>query len=156
MSRAPRRGRCRVPGPAPLGAFVRNDELGCDSRGEWVASVTQHTDVVVGDADGTPSPLGIAKALSIIQSRAYLERRAVQLLAALTKEPGSWRLVTLDFGAQALIHRCEFLMCFAFEASHSELSITSPYAEIGFALLPQAPGDPLFLLTVKTAVGLPR
>jgi len=156
MSRAPRPSHCCVAGPASLGTFVRGIELGRGSREEWVASVTQNTDVVVSDADGVPSPIGIAKAHSIVQSRAYLERRAVHLLAPLTNEPGNWRLVTLDFGTQARLHECEFLMCFAFEASHSQLSITSPYAEIGFALMAPAAEEPLFVLTVKTAVGFPR
>jgi len=44
-------------------------------------------------------------------------------------------------------------MCFALEPSESELSITSPYAEIGFALLTYSPDDPLFVLTIKSAVG---
>jgi hypothetical protein len=153
MSRGPQLEPRRVPAPAPLGAFVRGSKLGGDSPGEWVASITQHTDVVVGDADGKPSPIGIAKALSIVQSRTYLEPRAVQLLVPLTKEPGNWRLVTLDFGAQAHLHECEFVMCFAFEATYSELSITSPYVEVGFALTAPAADDPLFILTIKTAVG---
>ena len=153
MSRALRLSHRRAPAPAPLGAFVRGAELGGDSRVEWVAPITQHTDVVVSDVDGVPSSIGIAKALSIVQSRAYLERRAVQLLVPLTKEPGSWQLVTLDFGAQAHLHACEFLMCFAFEAMSCELSITSPYAEVGFALMAPAAEDPLFILTIKTAVG---
>ena len=156
MSRAPRLIHRRVPAPAPLGAFVRGAELGRDLRAEWIATITQHTDIVVSDADGAPNPIGIAKALSIVQSCAYLERQAVQLLVPLTKEPGSWRLVTLDFGSQARLHECEFLMCFAFEAAYSALSITSPYAEIGFALIAPADDDPLFILTVKTAVGFPR
>jgi len=47
-------------------------------------------------------------------------------------------------------------MCFAFEAACSTLSITSPYAEVGFALMAPAAEDPLFILTIKTAVGFPR
>ncbi len=142
-----------VPGPAPFGTFVRGIGLDKHRGAEWVAPISAHADVIVGDADGAPSPIGVAKALSIVQSRAYLQRRAVQLLIPLTRDAGSWRLVTIDFGAQARLHACEFLMCFAFEATHSELSITSPYAEIGFALTVSATDDPLFVLTVKTASG---
>lgn len=143
-----------VPGPAPLGTFVRGIGLSKRSASEWVAPISQHADVVVCDVGGAPSPVGVVKALSIVQSRAYLERRATQLLAPLTKVPGNWRLVTIDFGAQAHLHECEFLLCFAFEAAHTELSITSPYAEIGFALIVPAAKDPLFILTIKTAIGL--
>ncbi|MEP6875283.1 MAG: hypothetical protein ABI887_13045 [Burkholderiales bacterium] len=121
-----------------------------------MASITPHADVVVSDVNGTPSPVGVAKALSIVQSRVYLERRAIQLLAVSTKEPGAWRLVTIDFGSQALSHNCEFLMCFAFEPSNSVLSMTSTYAEIGFALTAAPAEGPLFILTVKTAAGLAR
>ncbi len=124
------------------------------SRTVWVAPVTRQTDVVVSDMRGAPSPVDVAKALSVVQSRFYLERRAIQLLVPLTKEPGVWRLVTIDFGLQAHRHGCEFLMCFAFEASTSMLSIKSPYAEIGFKLSIAPADDPLFILTVKTTVGL--
>lgn len=125
-------------------------------RGEWIAQLTQRSDVVVSDVDGSPSPIGVAKALSIIQSLTYLERRTIQLLVPLTKESGVWWLVTLDFGLQAQNHESEFLMCFAFEASNSMLSSKSPYAEIGFSLTVARGEDPLFILTVNTAVGLSR
>lgn len=156
MSRVLQPSRRCVPGPALPGEFVRGTELGGDSHGEWVASVTEHTDVLVGDANGTPCALGIAKALSIVQSRAYLERRAVQLLVPLTKQPGSWRIVTLDFGPRARLHECEFRMYFAFEASVCGLSIKGPYAEVGFALMAPGAEDALFALTVKNAVGFSR
>jgi hypothetical protein len=81
----------RVPVPAPLGTFVRGIGLGGRSREEWVAPISQDADVVVSDVGGAPSPVGVAKALSIVQSRAYLERRAIQLLIPWTKESGSWR-----------------------------------------------------------------
>ncbi|MEO7128596.1 MAG: hypothetical protein ABI040_06995 [Rhodoferax sp.] len=80
----------------------------------------------------------------------------MQLLLPFTKEAGNWKLVTLDFGAQAVLLECEFLMCFAFQACSGELSITSPYVEIGFALVTSIAPDPLFVLSVKTAVGFPR
>lgn len=156
MSNAPVSHLRCIPGPAPLGAFVMGIGVPGSARGEWVAPITPHTDVVVSDVNGSPSPIGVAKALSIVQSRVYLERRAIQLLAVSTEEPGAWRLVTIDFGSQAQSHNCEFLMCFAFEPSNSVLSITSPYAEIGFALIADPAEDPLFILTVKTAVGLAR
>jgi len=147
--------RC-IPGPAHFGTFVMGTGDDGSWRGEWVAPITQYTDVVVSDVEGAPSRVGVQKAISIVQSRSYLERRAIQLLIPLTKEPGSWRLVTIDFGAQARLHECEFLMCFAFEAACNALSITSPYAEVGFALMPSVDQDPLFILTIKTAVGFPR
>jgi len=75
------------------------------------------TKVVVPDVQGAPSSLALEKAVSIVQSRAYLERRALQLLVPFTKDRGDWRLVTLDFGVEAQRHECEFLMCFAFGTS---------------------------------------
>ena len=72
-----------------------------------------------------------------------------------TKDRGDWRLVTLDFGVEAQCHECEFLMCFAFQVGSGELSITSPYVEIGFSLLAATDEDPVFVLTVRTAVGFP-
>ena len=88
-------------GPATLGTFVLGNRPGPCVSQEWGAHLTEDADVVVAAADGVPSPTGIAKAVSIIQSRNYLETRAIQLLLPFTKEAGSWKLVTLVFGAQA-------------------------------------------------------
>jgi len=74
MSRAPHLDRC-VPGAAPLGTFVRGGVFAGGTDGEWVASATQHIDVVVSDVGGVPSPTGIAKTLSIVQGRTYLGER---------------------------------------------------------------------------------
>ncbi|MEO8057925.1 MAG: hypothetical protein ABI671_06335 [Burkholderiales bacterium] len=147
----------RVPGPATLGEFVlSNSRGGCPGEEceEWMATLADLTEVVVSDFRGSPSQVGIEKALSIVQSRGYLERRALQLLTPFTKEDGRWRLVTLDFGLDAGRHECEFLMCFAFQRPNCELSITSPCVEVGFDLLGREVSEPVFVLTVKSAVGL--
>jgi len=120
-----------------------------------MAVLADSTEVVVPDVQGAPSPLGIEKAVSIVQSRAYLEKRALQLLVPFTKDDGDWRLVTLDFGVEAQQHECEFLMCFAFQVANGELSSTSPYVEIGFSL-PVSTGEArIFFLAVRMAVGVP-
>jgi len=143
----------RVPGPATLGEFVSIDRIGAGPGREWMAVLADSAEVVVpADAWGEPSSLAIAKAVSIVQSRAYLERRALQLLVPHTRDHGDWRLVTLDFGQEAQHHGCEFLMCFAFQPANSgELSITSPYVEIGFSLPVPTGDDPVFVLTVRSA-----
>ena len=120
-----------------------------------MAVLADSTEVVVPDLQGAPSLLAIEKAAAIVQSRAYLENRALQLLVPFTKDQGDWRLVTLDFGVEAQRHECEFLMCFAFQVANGELSVTSPYVEIGFSLPVPTDKDPVFVLTVKTAVGFP-
>lgn len=117
-----------------------------------------NTEIVVADVAGKPSPIGIEKAIAIVQSRAYLEARARQLLVPLGKRDGEWRMVAIDFGNEALHHDCEFLMCFAFQAAKADLAATSPYVEVGFALpvrLSVSPGcSPMFILTIQTTVGL--
>ncbi|MGO4392962.1 hypothetical protein AB4Z46_16560 [Variovorax sp. M-6] len=110
-------------------------------------------EVVVPDVQGEPSSPAIEKAVSIVQSRAYLENRALQLLVPLARDDGSWRLVTLDFGLEAQRHACEFLMCFAFQPVNGGLSITSPFVEIGFSLPVPTGDDRVFVLTVRTAAG---
>ena len=146
--------RC-VPGPAILGEFVFINRIGACPRREWMAVLADSAEVVVPDVQGEPSSLAIEKAVSIVQSRVYLEKRALQLLVPLTRDHGGWRLVTLDFGLEAQHHECEFLMCFAFEPVNGELSITSPYAEIGFSLPVPTGEDRVFVLTVRTAAGFP-
>jgi hypothetical protein len=147
-------GRRHVPGPATLGEFGLSGKLDDGMCEEWIATLADFTEVVVGDFRGAPSQVGIEKAVSVVQSRGYLEQRARQLLAPFTNEAGSWRLVTLDFGAGASRHDSEFLMCFAFQTPNRQLSIASPYVEIGFALLRSEASEPLFILTVKSACGL--
>ena len=120
---------------------------------EWVATLADRTNVVVSDWCAAPSPLGIEKAVSIVQSRAYLEHRARLLLLPFGKETASWRLATIDFGTAARRHRCEFLMCFAVQDTSGVLSMTSPSVEIGFALPAPGATDPVFVLTVVTVVG---
>jgi hypothetical protein len=68
--------RCS-PGPARFGTFVMGTGNDGSWRGEWVAPITQYTDVVVSDVEGAPSRVGVQKAISIVQSRSYLERRAI-------------------------------------------------------------------------------
>lgn len=146
-------GPC-VPGPATLGEFRLSDNFDGRIGADWIATLADSTEVVVSDFRGAPSQVGTEKAASVVQSLGYLEPRALQLLVPFTKEAGSWRLVTLDFGAEARRQDCEFLMCFAFQAPNSQLSITSPYVEIGFELLKSEASPPLFILTVKSACGL--
>jgi hypothetical protein len=106
------------------------------------------TEVIVTDVQGEPSPLGVEKAAAVVQSRTHLEGQARLLLVPFTKDPGHWSLVTIDFGVEARRRDCEFLMCFAFQPANGQLSVSSPYLEVGFAL-PLLPGrDPLFTLIV--------
>jgi hypothetical protein len=143
----------RVQGPATLGGFVARDSADAFPHREWVATLGDRTNVVVSDWCAAPSPLGVEKAVSIVQSRAYLEHRARLLLPLFGKQTGSWRLATIDFASAARRHRCEFLMCFAVQDTRGVLSNTSPSVEVGFAL--PAPGamEPVFVLTVATVVG---
>jgi hypothetical protein len=155
MQSAPAPKRRCVLGPATLGGFVLTTRLAACPRDEWMAVLPDSTEVVVPDFRGAPNSLAIEKAVAIVQSRAYLEKRALQLLVPFTKDQGDWRLVTLDFGIEAQRHDCEFLMCFAFQVGSGELSITSPYVEVGFSLPIPTDEDPVFVLTVRTAVGFP-
>jgi len=143
------------PGPATLGEFVLTGRLTACPRDEWMAVLMDSTEIVVPDFQGAPSSLAIEKAVSIVQSRAYLEKRALQLLVPFTRDSGHWQLVTLDFGIEAQRHECEFLMCFAFRVGSGELCITSPYVEIGFSLPVPTDDNPVFVLTVRTSVGFP-
>ena len=96
-------------------------------------------------------PPGIEKAVSIVQSRVYLEHRARLLLPAFGKHTGSWRLTAIDLASGARRHRCAFLMCFAVQDMSG--AITSPSVEIGFALPAPGATDPVFVLTVATVAG---
>jgi hypothetical protein len=155
MPRMPTPSCRRVHGPATLGDFVASDRGDAFPYREWVATPADRTSVVVSDWCAAPSALDIEKAVSIVQSRAYLEHRARLLLPLFGEQTGSWRLATIDFASAARRHRCEFLMCFCVQDTSGALSITSPSVEIGFAL--PAPGamDPVFVLTVATVVGFP-
>lgn len=103
----------RVRGPATLGDFVPSNRANDFRRREWVATLADRTTVVVNDWCDSPSVVGVEKAVSIVQSRAYLEHRARRLLLPFTKEAGSWRLETIDCGTEARRRGYEFLMCFA-------------------------------------------
>jgi hypothetical protein len=144
-----------VQGPATLGAFVACNSVDALSYREWVATLADRTNIVVSDWCAAPSPLDIEKAVSIVQSRAYLEHRARLLLPRSATQTESWKLATIDFASAARRHRCEFLMCFAVQDTSGVLSITSPSVEIGFALPEPSATDPVFVLTVATVVGLP-
>lgn len=147
---------CRhVPGPATLGGFVASVRAGAAPRHEceWIATLPDLTGVVVSDFGNAPSTVGIEKAVSIVQSRAYLEHRARRLLLPFTEDAGTWRLVTIDFGAEARRHGCEFLMCFASRTMPSMPSTTNPSVQIGFALPTPRAADPVFVLRVVAAVG---
>lgn len=138
--------------------FLPIHRLGTPGHDEWMAVFPDNTEIVVADVEGKPSPMGIEKAIVIVQGRAYLEARARQLLVPLGQEDGEWRLVAIDFGIEAQHHDCEFLMCFAFQATKTDLVDTSPYVEVGFALpvrLSVSPGfSPMFILTIQTTAGL--
>lgn len=120
------------------------------SRGECVWRLSDSTEIVVPTTGGRPDSTCVAKAVSVIQSRAYLQERALELVRPLARIDGNWQLVTLDFGFAAQRACCEFLMCFAFQPEGHALSVDSPYAEVGFDLLPQVADRPLFVLTLRT------
>jgi hypothetical protein len=141
------RPTCRhAPGPATLGDFVARNRADAFAYREWVATLADLTTVVVNDWCGAPSQVGIEKAVSIVQSRGYLEQRARRLLLPFAQEAGSWRLVTIDFATEARLHACEFLMCFAVQDVSGVRSGAS--VEIGFALPEPTAIDPVFVLTV--------
>ncbi len=140
-------------GFATPGEFSLVNRLGATPRDEWMAVLSELTEVIVVDLHGMPSSLGIAKAASIAQNRGYLEARARQLLISLTKDEGDWHLRGIDFGVEDQRHDCEFLMCFAFQAANPDLSVTSPFAEVGFALHRQSHADPIFMLTIRATLG---
>ncbi len=134
--------------------FLPIHRLGTPPRDEWMAVLPENTEIVVADVKGKPSSIGIEKAISIVQSRAYLEARARQLLVPLGKENGEWRLIAIDFGIEAQHNDCEFLMCFAFQATKSDPAATRPYVEVGFALPVRSSIGPMFILTIQTTTGL--
>jgi hypothetical protein len=124
---------------------------------DWLCVLEDNTELVVPGSRTAPASLGISKASSIVQSRSYLERRALQLVALVAKSvyaEGAWRLVTIDFGAEARRHESEFLMCFAFEMDAVSLSSDMPYVEVGFGLPAGQVCDPVFELTVKAVRGI--
>jgi hypothetical protein len=140
-----------------LGEFVRVSRLFASGPSEeWMTKLPDGTEVVVPASAGGPSPLGVEKAVAIVQSRWYLEKRAIQLIAPFRRGEGGWQLLTIDFGAEARRRDSEFLMCFAFMAANTTVSIASPYFEVGFALPErQQTEEPVFELTVKAVVGFP-
>jgi hypothetical protein len=146
--------KCRhAPGPATLGDFVERSGAEYGLYREWVATLADLTIVVVSDQCGAPSEVGTKKAVSVVQSRAYLEHRARRLLLTFAGVAGGWQLVTIDLATKARRHGCEFLMSFAVEDVGDARSSTSPSIEIGFALPWPTVMDPVFVLTVVTAVG---
>jgi hypothetical protein len=132
------------------------NRIGKSPDDEWMAVLPDSTKIVVADVEGKPSPIGIEKAVSIVQSRAYLEARARQLLLPLIPKDGQWRVVAIDFGIEAQHHDCEFLMCFALQATKADIGTASPYIEVGFALPMQSSIAPMFILMIETAIGLAR
>lgn len=97
--------------------FLPVNRLGTPPHYEWMAVLPDSTEIVVAEVEGKPSPIGIEKAIAIVQSQTYLEARARQLLVPLSKQDGEWRVISIDFGIEAQHHDCEFLMCFAFQAT---------------------------------------
>jgi hypothetical protein len=143
--------------PTQLGEFVRVSRMSAMApHDEWMATLPDKTEIVVSEEGNRPNLLGVAKAIAVVQSRSYLGKRAVQLIAPFLRSEGAWRLLTIDFGAEARRYESEFLMCFAFVAAHTDLSSTSPYFEVGFAQSEASEEDePVFSLTVKAIVGIP-
>jgi len=139
-----------------LGVLSRvNRPSGGNGHAEWMTVLSDETEVVVPSSGAQPSALAIQKAVAIIQSRQYLEQRAVQLIAPFITDAGTWRLVTIDFGAEASRCQAEFLMCFARVKPNAEPSSASPYFEVAFHLPTKQGDDPMFVLSIKTIVGLP-
>jgi len=140
-----------------LGVFVRISRMSAMApHEEWMATLPDKTEIVVPDEADRPSARDLAKAISVVQSRAYLGKRAVQLIAPFLPARGAWRLLTIDFGTEARRYESEFLMCFAFVAANTELSSASPYFEVGFSRSEVLENDePVFGLTVKAIVGVP-
>jgi hypothetical protein len=140
-----------------LGEFVRVSRMSAMApHDEWLATLPDKTEIVVPEEGDRPNPLSVAKAISVVQSRSYLGKRAVQLIAPFLRAEGAWRLLAIDFGAEARRYESEFLMCFAFVTANTDLSSTSPYFEVGFAQSRTSGEDePTFSLTVKAIVGIP-
>lgn len=138
------------------GTFVRSHRLTPGAATEWMATLGDGTEIVVRDARGAPSEWGVEKAISIVQSRTYLEQRARQLLIGFFGSKESWRLETIDFGAEAARHPCEFLMCFVADDSGTDNSAARLYVEVGFSLDLPLVEDPQFRLTVKTILNVSR
>jgi hypothetical protein len=136
------------------GDFLPVRRLATPPQEEWMAMLADSTEIIVADEKGRPSAIGIEKAISIVRNRAHLEARARQLLLPLDVPEGEWRLVGIDFGIEAQCHNCEFLMCFALQATTAELCATNPYVEIGFALPWRSGANPMFVLTIQTAIAL--
>lgn len=136
--------------------FLPVRRLGIQLQDEWMAELPDGTEIVVADAGDKPSSVCVEKAVSIVQSRTYLETRARQLLVPLNQKSGVWRLVTIDFGHEAQQHECEFLMCFVFESEGSGLAESSPYVEVGFALSVQSGAGPMFVLMIQETTGLKK
>lgn len=120
------------------------------SHDEWIAVLPDSTKIVIADLNGKPDPTGIEKAVAIVQSRDYLEKRARQLLVVLGKECGEWRLLAIDFGIEAQYDEFEFLMCFVFQNANSELTDPSAYVEVGFAVSTTESFSPVFILSFRT------
>lgn len=138
-----------------LGKFSKLNrvDLG-DMSDEWISILPDGTEIVVADVRGKPSQLGVEKAVSIVQSRAYLEARAHQLIASFRPSAGSWRLITIDFGVESARQQSEFLMCFAFVSTvNTDPSFADPYVEIGFTIQRPIGPDPMFELAVKSISG---
>ena len=124
---------------APMPRFERVSRMSAETpHNEWMAVLSDTTEVVVSETGNQPDELDVRKAISIVQDRAHLEARAVKLLSPFIPKEGAWRLLTIDFGSEAKRAGCEFLLCFAFVAKNSQITCTSPYFEVGFFLTPSA------------------
>jgi hypothetical protein len=130
-------------------ALAGNGEFEPSAGGEWIAMREGCIQVVVADTGGSPCPLAVAKAESILQSRSYLQQRALQLVRPLVDAEGEWRVVKLDFGVAAKRAGCEFLMRFALHAQGRTVAADGAHADVGFALFSQSGEDPVFTLALR-------
>lgn len=121
---------------------------------EWMAVLSDGTDVIVADVYGRPSAPGIDRAISIVKMRARLEQRARKVLASVMPNDGDWELMTIDLGIQADVHKCEFLMCFARETDQMNALTENSCVELGFALPVSTCSHPGFVLRVVSVRGL--
>lgn len=140
--------------PAFASEFVPIRRLGVPPRDEWSTTLHDNTEIIVLGAGDRPCPVGVAKAVSIVQSRTYLEAQARRLLVPLTRQDGEWRLARIDFGLEAQHLDCEFLMCFTFQKRIGDLNAVGPYVEVGFALPAGSRVSQVFTLVIQTAIGL--
>ena len=60
--------------------FLPLRRLGAQPHDEWMAVLSDLTEIVVADAGGEPCSIGVEKAVSVLQSRTYLSTYFLTLL----------------------------------------------------------------------------